>query len=430
MSAADNTITQFEQELSERLIAETANNHREWMILTTAANEGEIVSEESAAYTLNGSNGEAMILFPKLDDRNAGAVLDRICSYYYDRKPESLVGCWSIDPPTPVNLGIKLLARGFQPGWRPCWMGINLEDTITEHTKPKGLKIILDSCDNEWKSDGLPYFYDGLHRTIRAASRLAPNRVFHATAFQDGEVVGHCILYISEANPRYAGLYSVGVLESARNRGIGKAMVASVCEKAKSYGCEYVLLNATGKKMYQQIGFQHLGDGWTWWLNVPKLYQYPVSRSKTEIAEAACSSNISQLSQLIDNIDIEDLNWPLPNGMNLVQLAIFTGNCENALILHEYGAAMDPISAWECGWKDMAIDLLSESPETVNMQNGEMMLTPMHRAVEKKDAELVKILLGYHPDLNLKDCVFHSTPLGWAKHFQMDEITMLLENAR
>jgi ankyrin repeat protein len=51
----------------------------------------------------------------------------------------------------------------------------------------------------------------------------------------------------------------------------------------------------------------------------------------------------------------------------------------------------------------------------------------MHVAVERGDVELVRLLLAARPNLEIPDIQFHSTPLGWARHFQRTEIIELLE---
>jgi ankyrin repeat protein len=73
--------------------------------------------------------------------------------------------------------------------------------------------------------------------------------------------------------------------------------------------------------------------------------------------------------------------------------------------------------------------LLAENPALANQRLGEMQTTPLHIAIERNDLELARGVLSAHPNLEIKDAVFHSTPLGWAKHFQRAEILALIQEA-
>jgi ribosomal protein S18 acetylase RimI-like enzyme len=61
------------------------------------------------------------------------------------------------------------------------------------------------------------------------------------------------------------GVYNVAVIPSLRRQGIGKALVTAACLLGKEKGLQHAVLNATGPRMYQQMGFQHVGQGFTWW---------------------------------------------------------------------------------------------------------------------------------------------------------------------
>src|SRR4051812_16956554 len=106
----------------DQLEAAVAENHREWMHLKARAAGGEVREAEGVTWTYAGTHGEAMVLFPRLTPERAGEQLDDVVEYYRERRPEPLVGCWSLAPPQPPDLEVRLLARGFQPGWQPRWM--------------------------------------------------------------------------------------------------------------------------------------------------------------------------------------------------------------------------------------------------------------------------------------------------------------------
>jgi hypothetical protein len=53
--------------------------------------------------------------------------------------------------------------------------------------------------------------------------------------------------------------------------------------------------------------------------------------------------------------------------------------------------------------------------------------TALHVAAGEGDAQLGRTLLDLGADPNIEDARFHSTPLGWARHFEQPEIVELLE---
>ena len=65
-----------------------------------------------------------------------------------------------------------------------------------------------------------------------------------------------------------AGIYDMGVLSSARRRGLGRALTLAAVARAREAGCASVTLNATGEgeALYRSVGFESLGLGMTWWL--------------------------------------------------------------------------------------------------------------------------------------------------------------------
>jgi GNAT superfamily N-acetyltransferase len=74
----------------------------------------------------------------------------------------------------------------------------------------------------------------------------------------DGEVVGTALVVIDGP---IAGIYNVGVRESARGRGIGRAVTAEVARIARATGCGLAILEASaiGAPVYRRLGFREVG---------------------------------------------------------------------------------------------------------------------------------------------------------------------------
>ena len=85
------------------------------------------------------------------------------------------------------------------------------------------------------------------------------------------------------------------------------------------------------------------------------------------------------------------------------------------------------MSLWDMGWKDRTATLIVKHPKLVERKAGRWTATPLHYAIERDDVELAKLLLTVPNDLEIRDAVYDSTPLGWARHFHRQEILKLLE---
>jgi GNAT superfamily N-acetyltransferase len=414
----------------EQLVQATAHNHRELFCISALAVGGEVRATDGVTWTYAGSNGASMIAFPALTADRAGAQLDEIVDYYLHHSSPKLVGCWSLEPPQPHDLGARLLARGFQPNWRPCWMALDLDRMQTGHPQPPELAVEADNETDLRDVKRLPYNHTDDGRSPLELAQRYRDRLGRFVAKLGGNVVGQSVVFLTSGPDGVAGIYDVGVVPEVRNQGIGKAVVSAACLYARERGYRYAVLNATGRRMYEQLGFQWMGDGWTWWLNIPRLAAYPAhSRTPERIAfsEAVGRGDVAALNSLGAYIDGGELNVPLANEMTLVQLAGHLRQPASAEWLVAHGATLDVLSAWDLGWQERAARLLADDPNLVNQRYGEWKLTLLHEAASRGDVALARLALSANPDLTVKDQAFQSTPLGWARHFARVEIIRLIE---
>jgi GNAT superfamily N-acetyltransferase len=413
---------------SEQLEQAVAYNHKELFRQEAIALGGDIVSSEGLFYTTGTVQSASMIAFPDLVPGNVGRQLDALVSFYLHHPPGG-AGCWSLDPPRPADLGVRLLARGFQPGWRPHWMGLDLQQLQTYHPFPKGLSIVRDNDRSLIAVRNLPYARVVVPRVSDAAF---PGQWVRFVASIRGKVVGQSVVFLTAGDWGVAGVYHVGVVPRARNHGIGKAVTLAACLYAMERGYRYAVLNSTdvGRPAYRQLGFQPVGDGWTWWLTIERLLAQPPGPAEVRLAEAVGRGDEAELALLRAEYPAYDLNRVLTNGMSLIQLAVQCRQPLAAAWLVERGSGYTALDAWDLGWKDRARELLGSDRRQIQQLYGKEAKSLLHVAAERNDAELAELALGAGSDPHWRDNTWKATPLEWANHFGYTTIARLIEERR
>jgi GNAT superfamily N-acetyltransferase len=236
------------------LIRAAARNHTSWMTRAAVATGGAVVRERGLTWTAPAPGGEAMLLFPRsasspaLDAMIAGARA----------RGASGIGCWVTGLEPFDVLADRLVARGFEWGWQPHWMAIDLEQLPLHDDDPR-VRLV----------DAVPE-YDGYGEALMALTRARPARSWHAVARVDGAFAGHAWAHLIGGRLGSAGIYDVDVPRRHRRRGLGRALTLAVCRAAAAAGARMATLNATGEGelLYRALGFRSLGLGQTWWLHL------------------------------------------------------------------------------------------------------------------------------------------------------------------
>jgi ribosomal protein S18 acetylase RimI-like enzyme len=413
---------------SRQLEQAAAVNHTALFRQEAAVLGGKVLSAEGLEWTSGGPQVPSMIAFPALHPDHAGERLDELMHFYL-RHPPKGAGCWSLDPPQPLDLGVRLLARGFQVGWRPRWMALDLGRAQTHHPSPAGLSIVRDNDSSLDKIKDLPYA-----QVIIPSTRLAemPGQWSRFIARWQGRIVAHSVVFLSSGPFGAAGIYHVGVVPRARHLGIGKAVTLAACLYARDKGYRYAVLNSTdaGERTYEGLGFETVGEGWTWWMLTDRLLAHPPSPREVLLAEAIGRGDLEVLHGLSSQVDAAALNRPMTNGMSWMQLAVYGRQPAAGEWLLDAGAACTVLDAWDLGWRERAQQQLRDDPGSVNRFYGEWDKTLLHVAAERNDEELTRLALSATPDLRLKDKAYQSTPLEWARHFGHAAIVALIEAYR
>lgn len=416
----------LQQATPAQLEKAAADNHIALFGANAIAGGGEVVRDGGIVYTYAGTTQHGMLAFPVATEAYMAIALNRMMDYYRTHIPNG-VGCWSLDPVQPPSLGVQLLARGFQPGWQPCWMALDLEMIDDSWNIPEGLEVQAENHTDLSIVRGLPNA--GINSALSwQLLQHSPEQAQQFVARLHGNIVGHSCVLLSTGEYGVAGIYNVGVLPKQQNQGIGKAVVIAACRYAKEKGYRYAVLNATGKRMYEQIGFRYISHGLTWWLMGRRYITHPPSPNMVAIAEAVGYGNIAALEQYKAILDTATINEPLCNRMTLMQLAVHCKQPASGEWLVQHGAVYSVLDAWDMGWQQRAAMLLYQQPTLVNERYDHFQYTLLHIAADRNDIELARLALTAHPDLTITDNIYKGTAQGWAEHLQRREIAELISS--
>jgi ribosomal protein S18 acetylase RimI-like enzyme len=399
-------------------------NHCRWFAAQAAAVGGHTEPVPGGG-TLVVYPHEVVLAFPKIPERAMAPYLDGVVARCFDLYARGdgfkQASCWARDPKGHGAIGARLAARGFEWGWQSNWMSLDLHNMNTDIPTPPGLRIVVDD-QADWSVEELPYHSANSIAFLSVLSAARPRRAWHFGAWLDGILVGHSVLLLATGRMGVGGIYNVGVIPSARNRGIGRMVTLAACLAARQCGFNYVTLNAA-THIYDRIGFTSLGRGQTWWLH-GSVMANPPSRAEVAFAEAVGTGDLAALDGLTTP---PDLDAPLACGLSPIDLAVRSEKLASVKWLVSRGATLHIVPAWDLGWKEEAARLLAARPELLNRRSGRILSTPMHEAVLRNDVELARLLLNAGPDLSIADTEYNSTPLGWARHFNRTEIIALIE---
>lgn len=341
-------------------------------------------------------------------------VLESIIDWYRANCQQGAI-IWYLHPKAPVHLDARFYARGVCPNWEPHWMWCDLREEKQAGKPSDRFKIRVKA---EGESAPVPDTGDSL--------------VWNVSAVREMEWLGGCTLNVMTGDHGVGGLFDMYVKPEERKQGIGGALTQAACELAMTLGCHHVMVNATdeGGPIYQRIGFRSMGMGRTWFLRDSVLALPPPSNGQVKFLEAVGRGDINTLDVMKDDILPEQMSEETINGETPLEIAVRCKQTTSSEWLVEHGVVPDIMSLWDLGWKDRIPALLATHPELVGRKAGRWTATPLHYAIERNDANMVKLLLSVPNDLDSKDGVFQSTPLEWAQRFQQTEIIGLLKSVQ
>ncbi len=224
-------------------VADCELNQTRWNEAVALAGGGSVWEDEGLRWAWQPHNGHLMLSFPRVIDPTAARRGVEFALGHDAR----IVGAWlSLETDT-----APLEGAGFERGWEPWWMAAPL-DAISESDDPR---VAICAEVPEYGPEG--------QRLLSLARGNSP-RAWHATARVDGVFAGRGW---GLADGELVGIYDMEVWPKFQRRGIGRALLRTVCGAARAAGATRAVLNATpdGERLYAAEGFAHVGRGITYW---------------------------------------------------------------------------------------------------------------------------------------------------------------------
>lgn len=224
-------------------VAECEATQTRWNLAIAEAGGGCVWEDRGLRWSWQAHDGQLMLNFPReIDPRAARAGIE-----FAREREAGIVGAWLSQETDAATLE----AIGFERGWEPWWMAAPVE-AVPEPDDPRA---VLSAEIPEYGPNG---------QRLLSLARSDPPRAHHAVARLDSRFAGRawCLLVGD-----LAGVYDMEVWPQFQRRGLGRALLRTICDAARRAGATRAVLNATpaGEPLYLAEGFMHVGRGITYW---------------------------------------------------------------------------------------------------------------------------------------------------------------------
>lgn len=264
-------------------------NHRE-LFEANARALGQVYSFPGLMYTDCGPDKHAMVVL--LEDKQNDVDLDKMIDTYTDTNSSmpKTIGVWRQSNEDTRDLSSQLLSRGFQLGWEPQWMGLELKDADLDQNDIEGVIVRrVEPSENLVVPSEVP-FSSTDDNSVYVEEMWKDGRVVKFVAETEGKIVGHTDIFFGTS----PGLYNVGMNPDYCKRGIATELVKMACKYARDErGADNVTLNGTGTVMYERIGFHHHSNGSTWWLHREKYKKN--TPEQQQIIWSVCQGDVQEM---------------------------------------------------------------------------------------------------------------------------------------
>ena len=244
----DDTRTEFfDPSVRSRTVAATVldceRNQAAWNAAVAIAGGGETWEDDGLRWAWQPHNQHLMLSFPaRIDAAAALRGVEQARS-----RGACIIGAWlstDVDP-------AALVAAGFERGWEPWWMTADLRQIA----EPDDERVSISAEVPEYGESG---------QRLLSLTAGAEARAWHAVAREAGRFAGRAWAF---APADAAGIYDMDVWPAFQRRGLGRALLRSLCTAARGAGASVAVLNATpdGERLYSSEGFTRVGTGITYW---------------------------------------------------------------------------------------------------------------------------------------------------------------------
>lgn len=235
------------------------DNTVEFFLNLGRANGSEVCDSSEVKYIFAG-DGFSRIMRARFSASAADTIVGYIVAKLDSRGIDAL---WYVTPASTFGLSTILEQYGFFH--KSEWMGMALNlSTFSDRSEfPARLEIYEanESKDlDTWAKVAIASYnlddevYRAYDRHLITPRNTESFRCHYFLGLLDNKPVATAALFEGK---EAAGIYWVGTLPEARKRGIASALTRHVLLKAKKYGYEIAVLNASsqGHSIYQRIGF-------------------------------------------------------------------------------------------------------------------------------------------------------------------------------
>jgi GNAT superfamily N-acetyltransferase len=407
-----------------------AANHDSWFAAQAAATGGSVAEVADVRVALEGGGApHPSLLFPAFAAGDEGrAALDAVTARCRAAPGLAGVGVWSLAPPQPPELGAWMLARGYNWGWRPHWMVLDLAAEPPAPDPPAGVRLGTIHGPLPGEPGDVPYYSPADGRLAGLLAAAEPRAAWGVAAWQGDRPVGRAVVHVAAGDPPHAGLYSMGVAPDVQRRGIGTALVGAAAAFAAGEGGVRITLNSThaGRPLYRAAGFASVGDGQTWWMPQGAAAGPPSPPGEVAFVEALATGDLDRLDALAPGLAPGDLDRRYPCTLTQAEMALKTGQEPAVAWLEARGATIDLLTAWDVGWGGRLPELAGRHPGLADAPVDDHGTRPLHQAIQRGDAALVAALLAAGADPTIPDGTYRSDALGWASHLGEDECAALI----